>query len=548
MSKKRKKSSNFIVQGGILAIAGIITRIIGMLYRIPVLNIIGTEGNGYYAAAYQVYSIMLLISSYSLPLAISKLVSARISKEQYKNANKIFRGGLFFAFITGGIACLAVFFGAEFFADKMMSEPMSYIALRVFAPTLLIVAIMGVIRGYFQGMGTMVPTAISQIIEQIINAVVSILAAKYLFSYGKKVASILRSDSFAPAYGAAGSTIGTSMGALVGLLFLIIVLILFRSSLHSQIMKDEKKFAEDYRSILYIIVITVIPVILSTAIYNLSDILDNGIFNKIMTLQGQEKEKTSIWGIYSGEYKLLTNVPIALANAMSASTVPTLTSCLASGNLKGAKKKVGMAMRFTMMIAFPCAVGLGVLALPIMSMLFKEGSDMAAKLMQVGCVSIIFFSISTLSNGILQGMSKMNIPVRNAAICLGVHIVFLFVFLNNFHLGIYSVVYANIIFAFMMSVLNHMAIRKYLRYRQEIFRTFIVPLLSSVIMGVFLFFSYKLLRINLSNLISTLISIFLGVIVYFVFILKFRGVREEEILAIPCGQILLRFVRALHLL
>lgn len=548
MSKNKKRSSNFIVQGGILAIAGVITRIIGMIYRIPVMNIIGTEGNGYYAAAYQVYSIMLLISSYSLPLAISKLVSARISKEQYKNAHKIFRGGILFAFITGGIACIAVFFGAEFFAGTIMSEPMSYIALRVFAPTLLIVAIMGVIRGYFQGMGTMVPTAVSQIIEQIINAVVSILAAKYLFSYGQKVAAVLREDSFAPAYGAAGSTIGTSSGALVGLLFLIIVLSLFGSSLKHQMNKDESRLNESYQSILYVIVITVIPVILSTAMYNLSDILDNGIFNKVMTLQGMGKEKTSIWGIYSGEYKLLMNVPIALSNAMSASTVPTLTSCLAAGNMKGAKKKVAAAMRFTMMIAFPCAVGLGVLALPVMSMLFEEGYELAAKLMQVGCVSIIFFSASTLSNGVLQGMSRMKIPVRNAAISLVVHVIVLFVMLNNFHLGIYAVVYANILFAVMMSVLNHLAIRKYLRYRQEIARTFIIPAISSIIMGVFIFLFYKLFRINLSNMISTILSILLGAIVYFVAILRLRGIREEEILSIPAGGMIVSIAKVLHLL
>ena len=165
--------------------AGIVTRIIGMIYRIPVTNIIGDKGNGYYASAYYIYNILLLISSYSLPLAISKVISQRLSKREYSNAKRVFKGGLMFATMTGGIAGLLVLFGANILAD-FLSEPLSAIALRIFAPTLLVVAIMGVFRGYFQGMGNMVPTAVSQIIEQIINAVVSIIAAKAMFDYGRK--------------------------------------------------------------------------------------------------------------------------------------------------------------------------------------------------------------------------------------------------------------------------------------------------------------------------------------------------------------------------
>lgn len=548
MGRNSKKSSNFIVQGGILAIAGIITRIIGMIYRIPVNNIIGTEGNGYYSAAFQVYSIMLLISSYSLPLAVSKLVSARISKGQYKNAQRIFKGALLFSFITGGIVCILIFLGSNFFATKIMSEPLSAIALRIFAPTLLIVAIMGVIRGYFQGMGTMVPTAVSQIVEQIVNAIVSILAATYLFHYGKKVADILRNDSYAPAYGAAGSTLGTSVGALFGLVFFIIVLLLIGKTLHKQSLKDQTAKLESYHLVFKILLLTVVPVIFSTAIYNISDLLDNSIFNKIMIQKGFESTKASIWGTYTGEYKLLLNVPIALANAMSASTVPALSKYIAVGNTKVVKKRISSAMRFTMFIAFPCAVGLGVLALPIMSMLFREGYDLAAKLMQMGCINIIFFSISTLSNGILQGINKMKIPVRNAILSLIVHLAVLFLFLQYLNWGIYSVVLANIVFALMMSILNHLSIRKYLHYKQEIVRTFLLPAVSSIVMGITLYGIYYLLHLKLSNLISTLVSILLGAFVYFITIIKLKGLREEELLTMPCGRSICKIAKTLHLL
>ncbi|MCR4890744.1 MAG: polysaccharide biosynthesis protein [Lachnospiraceae bacterium] len=548
-SRKRGQTGhNFIVQGGILAIAGIITRIIGLFYRIPVTNIIGDEGNGYYAAAYQIYNIMLLISSYSLPLALSKIVSARYSRKEYHNAERVFKGGLIFAVITGGIVCLLVYFGADFFAARMMSEPMSAIALRIFAPTLLIVAIMGVVRGYFQGMGTMVPTAISQIIEQIINAVVSILAAQSLFSYGTKVARLLKNDHYAPAYGAAGSTLGTSTGALAGLSFLILALLMVSTSLKRFRKKEEPHPVEEMPSIMKLIIITAVPVILSTAIYNVSDVLDNGIFNHIMSMKGQDTTKTAIWGVYSGKYRLLINVPIALSNAMCSSVVPTLTACMAVDDHRSARRKIYNAMRFTMLIAFPCTVGLGVLAEPILSMLFHGDVTLAASLLRVGCITIIFTSISTLTNGILQGINHLETPVRHSAIALVIHLGVLYVMLNTLDMGIYGVVYANMIFAFLMCIMNQHSIRRFIRYRQEFGKTFIIPGISSIIMGVVVYSFFRIFTMFAGNMVSTFIAIFMGICIYFICILRLGGIRREEIYDMPGGRFFARFAEMMHLI
>jgi len=197
MSEQHKKNEkNFLIQGSILAIAGVITKLIGAFYRIPLLNIIGTEGNGYYSVAFSIYSVALMLTSYSLPLAVSKLVSARVAIGEYKNANKIFRGAMTFALLAGGIVSLLVFFGADFIATTIMHLDMSAYALRVLAPCILIVALLGVLRGFFQGMGSMIPTAISQVIEQIVNAVVSIAGAYLLFNAGRAVGKTRGDKSF----------------------------------------------------------------------------------------------------------------------------------------------------------------------------------------------------------------------------------------------------------------------------------------------------------------------------------------------------------------
>ena len=312
MSETKPQNSNFIVQGGILAAAGIISRIIGFIYRIPLQNTIGDAGMGYYSAAFQIYSIMLIISSYSLPVAVSKLVAARAAKGQYRNARRFFHGALLFATLTGGATCLIVLFGADTLAGNIMSMPKSAIALRMLAPTLLIVALMGVIRGYFQGLGTMVPTAVSQLLEQIVNAVISVVAGVYLYEYGTKVAALLRDEAFAPAWGAAGGTLGTGAGALAGLLVLLIMFLVHKRHMRKNIKKDAARGVDSFGKIFSTIIITLHPVILSTTIYNISDTLDQGVFNYVMDAKGFSDIKAEYWGIYSGKYRVLTNVPIAL--------------------------------------------------------------------------------------------------------------------------------------------------------------------------------------------------------------------------------------------
>ncbi len=216
-NKKQSSGKSFLVQGSILAIAGVITKIIGAVYRVPLVNIMGDTGMGYYGVAFQIYAIALTLTSYSLPLAVSKLVSARVAVGQYKNAYKVFRGALAFAIMAGGTAALIIFFGAGFIASEIMAMSLSSYALRVLAPCILVVALLGVFRGFFQGNGSMIPTAFSQVLEQIVNAVVSVLGAYLLLRAGRAASD----GSLGYAFAAAGGTLGTVAGAAAALLFLV---------------------------------------------------------------------------------------------------------------------------------------------------------------------------------------------------------------------------------------------------------------------------------------------------------------------------------------
>ena len=258
-----------------------------------------------------------------------------------------------------------------------------------------------------------------------------------------------------------------------------------------------------------------------------------------------------LWGIYSGEYKLLTNVPIAVASAMASSTIPVLTRARVAKDRREMRKKTENAIRFVMIICIPCAVGLSVLAEPILQLLFgaKDHLKLSALLLQTGSISVVLYGMSTLTNGILQGMDKMRLPVIHAAISLALHVVLLVFMVMVPNMNIHAVVWANIFFAFLMCVLNSKSIAKYMRYRQEVVRTFLIPTAASAIMGVATFGVHKGMMLVLkSNAAATLAACMAAVIIYAVALLLLKGLSEEELLGFPKGRTLVSFAKKLHLM
>lgn len=546
----RNNRTNFIVQGSILAFTSILVRIIGIIYRIPLQNILKDEGMGYYSSAFEIYSVLLLLSSYSLPTAVSKLVAARTALGRVRSAYRIFLGALVLALVTGVTASVILFLGARSFATAM-GYPPSYIAIQALAPTLFVMAVVGVLRGYFQGLGTMIPTAFSQVLEQIDNAVISIVAALYLFQAGLAVNKAKKTGEFAYAYAAAGGTIGTGIGAATALIFLILVFMMYRKVLKKQIHHDHSGYEETYRDIMKLLLVTVFPVILSTTVYNISGLLDGGIMGNLLKFQGySESERSELWGIFSGRYRILTTVPISIAAALASSIIPSLTTSVAEGNKGQIINKINTAVRFTMIIAIPCAVGLAVLGYPIISLLFQqENARLAASLLSIGAASIIFYSLSTITNSVLQGIDKMKLPVKHAAISLLIHTIILVILLVLFHLNVYAVVIADMLFPLFVCILNSHSLAKYIGYKQEIVKTFLLPLLSAVIMGAITFGTYKVgILVLKNNAICTILSVMLSVLVYGVLLLILKVVDEEELYRFPKGRTIVSIAKKLHLL
>ncbi len=547
--RRRKRDKNFLVQGSILAFAGVITKIIGAVYRIPLTNTVGTEGMGYYNVAFSIYTIALMLTSYSLPLAVSKLVSARVAVGQYRNAFKVFKCAMMFAVIASGVAALAIFFGAEFIADTLMSMDLSVYALRVLAPCIFVVALLGVIRGFFQGNGSMMPTAFSQVIEQIVNAVASIVGAYMLLKTGMEIGKTRGDASYGPAYAAAGGTVGTIMGAFVALLFVFVVFVAYYQLFRKKMRRDRSRKRESYQKIYRILFLTIAPVILSATVYNISDFLDTAIFNNIMAAQGYQKtEYASLMGIFGSQFNTLINVPLSVATALAASLIPSLVATVQTGSRKQVHNKISTAIRFNMMIAIPCAVGLTILAKPLMDLLFyTEDNTTAALMLQLGAVSVVFYCPSTLTNSVLQGLDDMMTPVKNSSIALLVHVLSLLVMMVAFKWNIYAVVMSRTIFAATVYMLNSHALRERIGYVQERKRTFILPTIAAGIMGAVAVIVHLLFELFAGTRIATVFALLAAVPTYGIALVLLGGVTEEEIESMPKGTMILALCRKMHL-
>ena len=537
---QKKKSNNFLIQGSILAMAGLLCRVIGLVYRVPMMDALDDEGSGYYDTAYSIYNIALIVSSYGMPLAVSKMVAAKVALKEYKNEKRVLIGSLLFGMTTGLIAAFVIFFGADFFAGVVLNSPNSALPLKVLSPTIFLCAMMGTLRGYFQGNSNMIPTSISQIIEQIVNAIVSVLATYTFIDMYKK------SDKMY-AYGASGGTLGTTSGALAGLFVLLIIYASNAKTRKARLSEDNTTEIEPYKDIYKLILSTIIPVIFSQTIYNLNSVVDRAVFNHMNV--ASEEVNSAFIGVYA-KYVLMVNIPVAIATALGNSIVPVIVAEKVKGNIEGMKSKINIAIKFNMLIAIPSTVGLAVLSTNIMRLIFPSASsnEMVGMMIKVGGLAVAFYALSTISNAVLQALHLMHKPLTHSAISFVIHLGFIFVFMKM-GLGIYSLAIGNVIFAFIVCVLNWRSIAKELSYKQEIKTTFLIPTLSAVLMGAVAWIvCFVVNKYMGSNAIATLCAIMVAVVVYALALIKFGGLTKEEVIRFPKGNKLYSILVKLHLM
>ena len=535
------KKNSLIKNASVLMIASIISRVIGLIYRRPLGEVLGPVGLGYYGYASNLYSILLLISSYSIPMAVSKIVSERLALRQYKNAGKVFRGALIYAAIVGGATALVAFFAGRFLLP--VNQQNAVPALQVLAPTIFLSAILGVFRGYFQAHQNMTPTSVSQILEQIMNAIVSIAAA------------VLLINSFAPpgeeaVYGAVGGTLGTGAGVVTGLAFMLLVYFMNRNVLRRRMGRDRNREAESYGSVFRTIFFLVTPIIFTTFINNASTYLDSYIFSSIQGFHGFSGDQISAaYGEFSNYYLPVINIPLAMASASASAMMPEVSSDFALGKNREASRQINQTIRLTMFISIPATAGMMVLAKPIMGVLFPASSALAANLLMTGALYVIFSALATITGSVLQSIGQQKTALVNAGISLGVNLGVLTLLLLLFPgLGIYGVMLANILFSAVICVLNSMSIRKFLGHKNEWKKTYLQPAIASAGMGLLAAgVYYGLFALTRRPFIALMIAVLLAVAAYLILYVVVTGTGEVEMRRFPMGGKVVKILRILKI-
>lgn len=539
----KKENNNTLVKNAtFLMVAALISKIIGMLYKSPLTTLIGRESFACFQFAQNAYFILLMIASFSIPQAVSKIMSERIAFKRYRDAQRVFKGALLYAVIAGGIAALVCIFGASILVPDNMAN--ARLALQMLAPTIFVSGILGVFRGYFQAYRNMLPTSISQILEQIAVATVALLASGFMVHHFANAG-----EDTLQRWSAAGATMGTGAGVCTAFLFMLFVYRVNHKTIAKKIKNDRVSVNESYRSIMKIILLIAAPIILSAFIYNVNGYINGVMYTSILGWKGVSNSLVKQNYAEYGFFMTLINIPLTLASTAPTSMMPEVSAQYAIGDLEETKRKIDQATWIAMLISIPASVGLAVLAQPVTRLIFPSTEGVAGQLMVIGVITVILNSTSNISNGVLQAIGKANIPMINAAISLGVDIVFLALVLVFTNMGIYAVVLAMVVYALVMCVLNDRALKKYLGYKNPWRSAYFVPILASIPMGIVAVAVYKLVYAVIgSNFISLIPSIVLAIVVYFVEYLVVAKPKKEDLAALPGGTRLAQVAQKLKIL
>lgn len=542
MSTKRQQTDDFLVQGSILAVTSILVRVIGLIYRIPMTRILGDEGMGYYGYAFEIYNFCFIISSYGMPMAVSKLVSEKIAKKEYKNSIRLLSSATLISIVSGGLLSVAVYFGARFISTNFFANATIEIPLKALAPTILISAILGVIRGFFQGNGMMIPTAYSQLLEQVVNGIISVFAAYEL-------TKINSSSPTVAAYGAAGGVTGTSLGAFFGLVFMVSILLMNMPILKKRVKKDRLR-PESHTTLIKIILATVVPIMLSQILVRSNGIIAMTLFNNVLTSKGVSKEIcTSLYGVYEGKYLLLCNIVMGITSAITTASIPSLVREKVLSTDRALENKIRMALKFNLIIAIPSTIALSILGGPIIRLLFGDARLLVSKVMLIGSFNITLYTVSILFTTIIQSTYSMVIPVLINLLSMIIDIPVLYILLKYTDLKLAAILISDILMPIIVISISAILIKSKLRIKFEFIRSFFVPVISAFIMGIFVIISYfSLLKLTGKYYIGLFVAIPVGIFTFFVFELLLKGASKTELMSFPKGHTLIKIATKLKLL
>ena len=509
------EKQSFMAGAFVLAAAGILTKIFGALYRIPLTWLIGDEGMGLYGMSYPIYTMLLALSTAGIPVAISKLVSEKITQGNYQGAHRVFRLS-FFILAGTGFFFHPPLLGARPWWQGLSGGPRAYYAVVSIAPAVFLVSVMSAFRGFFQGMQTMVPTALSQLVEQLARAATALVLAHYLVGRGIE-------------YAAAGAAFGAVVGALAGLCLLLVYYGRRRSAfLGSSLDPGEESGWELTKRI----VTLAVPVSLASLVMPLVQNIDVVIVPARLGVAGYTiEEATALFGQLSQMAATLINLPTIITVSLSMSLVPAISEAYTLGNFDLIRSRVAAAVKVTIILELPAFVGLYILSDEIMTLLY--GHPEAGTALAGLAAGVLFLGLHQTTSGVLQGLGRTDIPVKNLLVGAVFKVLLTYILTAQPALGIKGAALGTVTTFIIASSLNLLAIGRLVGFSLEAKEMVLKPALAVAVMALGVVQVYRLFLLALGNSLATLAAIGSGVIIYGVVLFLVGGIGARELEMIP---------------
>ena len=585
------KQNTFFGGAAILAVGIMVVKVIGMFYKIPLLNIIGEQGSADFGNAYNIYAVLLTISTAGLPVAVSKLVSEANATGRQNQVRRVFRLSLALFLTLGVLSFLIMSFGSAQLAG-LMNDDQAAPGIRALAPAVICVGCLSAFRGYAQGHGNMTPTAVSQIIEALCKLVVGLGLAYWLVKAGAD-----------QSHAAAGAITGVTVGTIVALAYMLLNYIMGRSQ--EGLSKDTP---DSNGTIVKNLLMIAVPITISSSMVGIVTVIDSSLVQG--QLQRALLENTDCWALYKdfmdfealdsalkawqatlpegtaismsllsdqlagegtktaialhdaledasrtlyGNYNgalNIYNLPTSLMAAITAAVIPAVSGTLARRDRKGAARVAGSALRISALLAFPMGVGLYVLGDPIMALIFPSlTSQLAGPLLSTLGLATVFVCMMLVCNSILQAYGFVNLPVVIMLAGGVIKIVLNYNVVVLPQVGIYGAPLGNIFCFALCLILDLIVMARVIPGRPKYIPLFAKPAAAAAVMGLGAWAVHgllaKLLAANrLGNAVATLAAIVVAVVIYGVLVIVLRAITKEDLSLMPKGE---KIARILHL-
>lgn len=510
-----------------LMFSQILIKILGLVYTLYLTNRqgFGDKGNGICASGYQIYALLLTISSIGVPSAISKLVSERVAVGDNKGAHRIFKIAFATFAIIGLVGSLLLFFGAHVIANSWLQIPESEMTLVALSPAIFFVTVASVMRGYFNGRQKISVGAKSQTLEQVFKTLLTIIVVE--------IVAILSSVS--TEWMAAGANLATTLATFLGFSYLFLYYRTERKEISTEIKNTVNYKYERVSEIIKKILFVSIPITLTAIMSSINKNVDSFTVVRNLKTFMPEDIATSLYGILGGKVDTLTSLPLAINVAFATALVPAISAAKAKKDHKTITEKTSFSLLVSMLIGLPCTIGMFIFAQPILNLLFPNANN-GALILQISSLTIIFTILDQTINGALQGYGKLMIPTISLATGVFVKFIFNITLIKIPSIGVYGAAWGSVACHMVAFSIAITALLKNIKLNLTFSKFVIKPFIATAIMGVCSYFVYFNLKGIIIERMATIIAILVAVIIYALAVVILKIFTKEEFKMMPAGD------------